>query len=519
MSQISINDMEFYYEDFYNPVFKEVNLNLETDWKLGLIGRNGRGKTTLLKLLSSELSPTKGAINTHTSMIIFPFECVTNYTNTLDVIKECIGGVKSIEDEMEECLVNNTESSIKRYNELLGDYIEKDGYHLEAFIRKELNLLELDEGLLKRDFDTLSGGEQTKVLLLSLFLRKDTFLLLDEPTEHLDIENKKIIANYLKHKKGFILVSHDRHLLDESVDHILSINKANITLEKGNFTSWEFNKNKRDEYERRAKINLEKEIKKLEETADTKRVWSEQIEGKKNHIRTHNRGTSSRSKALMKNAKRLEKKQNEDLALSREMLKNFEVADDVCITENLNDVTEMMVAKKISFGYDYPLVEDLSFEIEQGDIIWVKGANGRGKSTLIRVLLGELDLLSGELIKEDIKISFVNQIPKEDKSSIEEISKSLNEVLFMKHLKEFGLEKMRNHPVHLLSKGESKKVDIAKAISTPHHLIILDEPLNHTDIMFRSQLIKAINESNITLLFVEHDQGFGESIATKIIEL
>ena len=251
MAQIIINNMSFYYKEYYEPIFENVNLNLDSNWKLGLIGRNGRGKTTLLRLIHGELLPDKGKVIKSMKTEFFPFPMVLNYKKTIDVIKENIGGLKTLEDNLEDL-------------ECLQKYIDLDGYQMESRILKELNLMNLSESLLDRDYNTLSGGEKTKINLLTLFLKSNVFILLDEPTNHLDIEGKRIIANYLKRKTGFIVVSHDRNFLDTVCDHILSINKKSINIEKGNYSTWLKNKELVEQYEFRTKEKLEKEILSLE---------------------------------------------------------------------------------------------------------------------------------------------------------------------------------------------------------------------------------------------------------------
>ena len=147
---------------------------------------------------------------------------------------------------------------------MLEKYIELDGFCMEGKIRKEAFKIGLKENVLERSFDTLSSGEQTKALIIALFLKSNSFVLLDEPTNHLDICGKEELKNYLKKKRGFILVSHDREFLDSLVDHILSINKVDISIEKGNYTTWENNKKLTEEFERRTSENLQKEIARME---------------------------------------------------------------------------------------------------------------------------------------------------------------------------------------------------------------------------------------------------------------
>lgn len=201
MSLINITNLNFSYPGSYDPIFENVSFQIDTDWKLGFIGRNGRGKTTFLNLLMGNYSYV-GQISHSTKFEYFPYSVPHPDKNTIDVMKDIC-----------------TDS-------------------MDWEIVREISWLDLKEDVLHRPFNILSGGEQTKVLLAALFLTSHRFLLIDEPTTHLDLEARKTVRDYLKQKKGFILVSHDRSLLDECIDHVLSINKTNIEIQKGNFTYW-----------------------------------------------------------------------------------------------------------------------------------------------------------------------------------------------------------------------------------------------------------------------------------------
>ena len=194
MAQIEIKDMTFYYDDFYHPVFEHLNVNLDTDWKMALVGRNGRGKSTLLKLLEESLTPTFGKIKKKGTVSYFPYLYDASFTKAMDVVKECIGGLRTLElklQKYEELFGNSQEADSAAYYEVLNQYLELDGYAMDSYICRELSQMGLPEELLEQEFATLSGGEQTCMLIIALFLRKDTFVLLDEPTNHLDVGKKE----------------------------------------------------------------------------------------------------------------------------------------------------------------------------------------------------------------------------------------------------------------------------------------------------------------------------------------
>ena len=198
MSLINVSNLTFAYDGSYDYIFENVSFQIDTDWKLGFTSRNGRGKTTFLQLLLGK-HEYSGVIAASVKFEYFPFALSNTADKTLAVVESIHPG----------CL------------------------HWQLL--RELSLLQVCEDVLYRPFATLSPGEQTKVLLAALFLKENSFLLIDEPTNHLDLHARKIVSNYLNTKHGYILVSHDRGFLDDCIDHILSINKANIEIQKGNF--------------------------------------------------------------------------------------------------------------------------------------------------------------------------------------------------------------------------------------------------------------------------------------------
>jgi lincosamide and streptogramin A transport system ATP-binding/permease protein len=205
--KVAINNMSFHYSDYYNLIFENVNMVLDTDWRLGLIGRNGRGKSTFFNLLMGKLVPVSGKISMDVNTEYFPYKVNEKFYKTIDVVKENIGGLKTIEDIMEDIIATNDESRYKLYSVIQEKYAELEGYEMEARILKEMADMNLEEKLAYRDFNTLSGGEKTRMMIIVLFLRKSSFVLLDEPTNHLDITGKELLADYLKKKKGFIVAS------------------------------------------------------------------------------------------------------------------------------------------------------------------------------------------------------------------------------------------------------------------------------------------------------------------------
>ena len=201
MSMIRVENLTFSYPSSYDNIFENVNFQIDTDWKLGFVGRNGRGKTTFLSLLLGKYE-YRGKISASVEFDYFPYPVKDTDRLTEDVLRE----VCPLAEEWE--------------------------------VLRELSWLEVDADVLWRPFGTLSNGERSKALLAALFLNEGHFLLIDEPTNHLDSKGREIVSAYLRRKNGFILVSHDRSFLDGCVDHILSLNRADIQVQKGDFSSW-----------------------------------------------------------------------------------------------------------------------------------------------------------------------------------------------------------------------------------------------------------------------------------------
>lgn len=521
MSKIIISDLHFSYKDYYQPIFSNVNLSIDTGWKLGLIGRNGRGKTTLLRLLHGELEPDLGFIRKEVTTEFFPYTIKIAYESTLDVLKENIGGLKSLEVRMEEMLQSGHEESLEEYQRLLSEYMELDGYTIESRIKKELNLMKLPESLLTQDYELLSGGEKTKMQIIALFLRKNSFVLLDEPTNHLDLEGKQVLTQYLQNKSGFLVVSHDRRFLDEVIDHVLSINKSNIALEKGNYTTWRTNKEMEEEYEFRTKARLEREVEVLEQVSVRTRSWAAVAEKEKNPYANHNRGNGSRAAKFMRQAKAAEQNIQDNLEEKRNLLKNYEITTDLILNQQNCKTDSLVSAYDLSYGYTEELLfEKLSFVIRKGDRLWIRGMNGAGKSTLLKLLSRRI---TSDRIQysENILIETAFQEPLWTKGFLSDylVDKDMKNRFFdISHCLDMKYEVLKR-PMETFSSGELKKIDIARALASPCQLLLLDEPLNFMDIYFREQLEKAILTHQPTIIFVEHDEHFGSQVATGEIRL
>ena len=492
MSQISISHLSFNYENSYENIFEDVSFTIDTNWKLGFIGRNGRGKTTFLKLLMGLYDYT-GVITKTVDFEYFPFE-IQNPSLLTSTIVDAI----------------------------------YDDYEIWE-LQRELSLLSLEPELLNRPFETLSRGEQTKVLLAALFLKPHQFLLIDEPTNHLDLEGRQIVSAYLNKKQGFILVSHDRAFLDNCVDHVLSINKMNIDIQKGNYSTWLFNKQRQDQFEFNQDKKLKQEIGQLKTAAKQTENWSNAVEKSKNGQRVSglrpDRGhIGHQSAKMMKRSKSLKKRQHKSIESKEKLLKNIDWADTLQIRPRAYQKDRLISANNLSLCYgDRPILKDLSFEINQGDRIAIIGPNGSGKSSLLKLLLGELIPFSGNLnLGSQLQLSHIPQDTHFLTGDLRHYSRceEIDESLFKTILRKLGFNREQfEKEMKSFSEGQKKKVCLARSLCQSAHLYLWDEPLNYIDVLSRVQIEELLLKTPPTMIFVEHDQSFIDHVATKIIEL
>lgn len=492
MSLINVTNLTFAYDGSYDNIFENVSFQIDTDWKLGFTGRNGRGKTTFLNLLLGKYEYS-GTISANVSFEYFPFHVADKEILTVDVVSD-----------------------------IFPDY-------LHWKLMRELSLLEISEDVLYRPFNTLSNGEQTKVLLAALFLKENSFLLIDEPTNHLDMNARKLVSEYLSSKNGFILVSHDRAFLDNCVDHILSINKTNIEIQKGDFSSWWENKKRQDNFELAENEKLKKGIHRLEEAAQRTSRWSHEVE--KSKIGTRNSGSKvdrgyigHKAAKMMQRSKSIENRQKSAIDEKSKLLKNIESAENLKISQLAYHKNELAELENISIFYDDRMVcQNVGFTIEQGDRIALIGKNGSGKSSIIKLICGENINYTGTFRRgSQLKISYVSQDTSHLQGSLTDYAANsgIDESLFKSILRKLDFSRIQfEKDMSAFSGGQKKKVLIAKSLCEKAHLHIWDEPLNFIDVISRMQIEELLLEYAPTLLFVEHDSEFCKNIATKIFEL
>ncbi len=487
MSQIRVNELTFHYEGSYDNIFEHTSFSIDTSWKLGFVGRNGRGKTTFLKLLLGQYD-YEGTISASVAFDYFPF-AVEDDTLTTEAVFSSI-------------------SDAPRWR-----------------LEKELNLLDVSPDALDRAFVTLSPGEQTKVLLAALFARPGHFLLIDEPTNHLDMEVREVVSRYLNGKQGFILVSHDRAFLDGCVDHILSINRAGIEVQKGNFSSWEENRRRQDNFDLAENERLTREMDDLRQAARRTAEWSDRVEHSKIGEHALDRGfIGAKSARMMKRAKATERRQESAAKEKEQLLKNLERNDTLKITPLGHHADILVEALDLSIVYgERTVCGPLNFTLRQGERAALSGKNGSGKSSVVKLLMGEAIPHTGTLrTASGLVVSYMPQDTSFLTGTVLDYARAngLDETLFLTILRKLDFPRVQfEKDMRDFSGGQKKKTLLAKTLSERAHLYVWDEPLNFVDVLSRMQIRDLLLAANPTMLFVEHDKTFVSEIATRRILL
>ncbi len=522
MAQIQVTDLTFAYDGSADDIFAETTFRIDTDWKLGLIGRNGKGKTTFLNLLMGKYE-YKGNISSSVVFDYFPYALT-------DAEHEKNGAAL-------------TDPVLSKTGAELMEIWKPEAELWQVLI--QMDQLKMDPECLYRPFGTLSFGERTRVMLAVLFATENEFLLIDEPTNHLDGRAREIVKEYLSSKKGFILVSHDRDLLDGVCDHVLVLNRETIEVQAGNFSTWWENKEKQDAFRQAENEKHLKEIGKLKSAADRVGRWAEKSENSKigfDPVKEHDRCLSTRSFIAAKTKKMQARVKSFETRIDREIEEKEGLLQDIERVVDLKirplDFHKELLIDAYDLGLQYPgadnkLFEDMRFQVRRGERVILSGENGCGKSSILRAIMQQMNdrdsgeesglIITGRFeVVKGMTISYVSQ----DTSFLAGTLKSfaekrgLDESLFLAVLRQLDLGReqfVKN--MEDFSEGQKKKVLIAASLITPAHLYIWDEPLNYIDVFSRMQIEKLILEYEPTMLIVEHDVRFQEKVATEIIRM
>lgn len=496
MGTIQIKNLSFRYDGMVSNLFNSFNLNIDESWKLGLIGRNGRGKTTFLKLLLGKYA-YHGEIQSSVRFNYFP-QPIQNPDATVATVLTTISGLSTFE--------------IWR-------------------LQLEMDKLGLADELLARRFSTLSPGEQTKALLAAMFTDDTTFQLIDEPTNHLDIAGRQIVAKYLKSKQGFIVVSHDRYFIDQVIDHVLSIDRSKIQLFDGNYATWQREFDRENLTEQHEKAHLQTEIKRLRGNADQVKRWAGQAEGKKSKQSKAYRGQKNanldkgflghKAAKVMKRSKSTLRRTEKAIDDKKSLLKNIDEA--VLLTLNYQPPYQnhlLMVSGLQVKRNQRVLNAPVTFDLTRGQRLVLAGPNGLGKTTLIKALLGERQLIANGSfsLSKTVKISYLTQNFEALTGSLADYAGHYGIVLskLLNVLKKLGFERSAfTENLADLSMGQKRKVSLARSLCEPANLYIWDEPLNYLDVITRRQVQQLILAVQPTMLIIDHDRAFVKAVATQ----
>lgn len=504
-------------------VLNGMNLTLKTGERVAIIGCNGAGKSTVLKIIMKQENISAGTINIRKNATIGILRQIYEYEETnpnvytflqksFEHFFELETKLKKLEDEMSyEKDDEKISELLQKYGNVQQKYIQMGGYDIQEKFNKICSGLQINEKMLNQNYNDLSGGEKTIVNLGALLLKEPSILLLDEPTNHLDMEKLEWLERFLKEYKGTILmVSHDRYFLDKIATKTILLENGKEKIYFGNYSYFLKEDEKRTLAEFENYKNQQKMIKKMKESIKTLRKF----------------GELAKSEMFFKRAKSIEKKlakieQLPQVDLEQKTLLNFKLnidsrsGKDVVIINNLNKNFE---SKNI--------FENANLQIHYGEKIALIGKNGTGKSTLLKIIMNEDCEYTGEIkIGQSVNIGYIPQeinfeddnqtilnfFEQFDNRNETEIRTSLAKYMFR------GNDVFKK--VSSLSGGEKVRLILAKLLKQNINFLILDEPTNHIDIETRELLEEAIKEYSGTVLFVSHDRYFINNLAERIVEV
>lgn len=490
-------------------LFDNVKLTLNSGDTIGLVGRNGEGKTTLLRLLCGSESPTTGIISWKKIIKIGYLDQIPNYADNEKVytcLKSVFGELNIISEQLkllEEKMsmdVNDIDELMLRYGNLQSYYEEHGGYEIDVKIRRVASGLNITH-LLESQWKDLSGGERTKVGIAQILIKPTDLLLLDEPTNHLDFKSIEWLTNYIKNYHGAtVVVSHDRYFLDETVNQIIEIDQKNLYPYNGNYSYFVEEREKRLLIEFEAYKTQQKKIKKLKASIKQLRMWASQSN-------PPNAAMYRRAKSMEKSLNRI-KRLDKPILNSKNMKMELEDA-----TRVSNRVIEM---EDVTKTYDKLLFEKVNMLVRRGEHIAIIGDNGTGKSTLLKIILGVVSIDNGTIkTANNLKIGYLSQHEFENDADNNTVLNKFREEVNVSEAEArhiladfmfYGKDVFKK--VGDLSGGEKIRLRWAQIVHTDYNLLILDEPTNHLDIEAKEIIEDALLNYEGSIITVSHDIYF-----------
>lgn len=495
-------------------LFSNVSLLIKKNMRIGLVGPNGSGKTTILRLMLGEELPDTGSIqkNKNLSIGYLPQDIIIGTKRSiLDEVLDSFPEIRDIENRLE--IVSSEIASNpndKKKLKILGDLQQRfdsiGGWTIDKKAKEILGGLGFAEDQFQRNMDTFSGGWRMRVALAGILLKNPEILFFDEPTNHLDLDATIWLESFLAAWKGsLVMISHDREFLNKSVNHIIEIDQAKVILYKGNYLSYRKQKQIRIEQQLAAYLNQQDSI------AQTKR-FIERFRYK-----------NTKSRQVQSKIKQLEK-----LELIDEPTQNKKRIN-IRISQPARSPLKIVSIKGVSKNYgDISVYDDLNIEIERGQTIGLVGHNGAGKSTLLKMLAGVEPISSGVLrYGKDVTTAYFAQHQLEvlDPNmtvyeSMQSVSSGKNETEIRSYLGSFlfsgdSIDKL----VKVLSGGEKSRLALAKMLIQPANLLLLDEPTNHLDMISRDVVEAALKKYTGTIVCISHDRHFLNEITSITYEI
>lgn len=490
-------------------ILEDVSFRLLKGEHVGLVGANGEGKSTFINIITGKLMPDAGNVqwcNHITYGYLDQHSNLSNGKTIREVLREAFQGMFDLEAEMMSMYEKMAEASEEEVNKMMEDVgeiqtiLEESGfYSIDAKIQEVAAGLGLMDIGLERKVDELSGGQRTKVLLTKLLLQKPMILILDEPTNYLDLEHIEWLKKFLQeYENAFILVSHDESFMNSVVNVIYHVENCEITRYKGTYEYFLQMKEIKHKQEKQAYEKQQKEIEKMEEfIARNKARFS----------------TKGRAKSREKQLEKME-----ILEKPKERIKpTFK------FKESRASGRLIFKTKDIVLGYDEPLTKPVNISLERGQKVAIRGVNGLGKTTLLKTLLGIIKPISGEVQLGDYLYTgyFEQESSRENKNTaLEEVWNefpNLGNGEVRAALAKCGLTTEHiESKMMVLSGGENAKVRLCKLMLKEANFLVLDEPTNHLDVDAKEELKKALKEFKGTVLIVCHEPEFYEGWVTDV---
>jgi ATPase subunit of ABC transporter with duplicated ATPase domains len=506
MSLLSVADLSHTFGD--RTLFKDVSFRLLAGERVGLVGANGVGKSTLMNILTGKLLKDSGKVE-WTPKVDYGYldqhTILTPGKTVRDILKDAFGHLLELEQDMMKITDQMSDASPEQLEVLLEqmgeiqERLEISGFYLlDVKVEEMANGLGLDAIGLDRDVDSLSGGQRTKVLLAKLLLEKPTVLLLDEPTNYLDVEHIDWLTQYLKdYPYAFMLISHDTEFMNKVVNVVYHLEFTKLSRYTANY----------EKFLDMADINKQQHIDAYEKQKDLIKKQEDFIQ--RNKARA---STSGRAKSRQKQLDKIDRIDKPEEAGKPTFVFKEARASSKIVFEG----------KDLEIGYTFPLLPKLNMMLERGEKIAIVGCNGVGKSTLLKTIMGKIRPYSGNTYLGDFLYSsyFEQEVKAGDITPIDDVWNQFSHMTQSEvrgALARCGLKNEHiTRPLRMLSGGEQAKVRLCKLLMIESNWILFDEPTNHLDVIAKAELKRALKEYKGTILLVSHEPDFYEDWVTKV---